>query len=575
MSATKYPSMAAGWRLPNAWDAAAFLCVIGALIAVGHVAQGTMTRIDAPGATEVTLDPRHLPAYAIRTTLRMFAALAASLLFTFTYGTAAAKSRRAALVLVPVLDILQSVPILGFLTFTVVFFMNLFPGQVLGLELAAIFAIFTSQAWNMAFSMYQSLKTVPADLAEASVSFHLTSWQRFWKLEVPFAAPGLVWNTMMSMSGGWFFVVASEAVSVGDNTWKLPGIGSYVALALEKQDIVAVGWAILAMLVVILLYDQLLFRPLVAWSAKFRFETTAGATASDPWMLRLMRRTRLLKFVGEMVGDTAAFIGGLRLSFGGRPRAMTSPEPSRAVDIAWGALLAVLVALAIWRVVVFASQALSWGDVGTAVGLGLITLVRVVVLMIVASLIWVPIGVWLGLRPVWARRAQPIAQFLAAFPANLLFPPFVLTIVYFHLSPDIWLTPLMVLGTQWYILFNVIAGAAAFPGDLKEAASNFRIGGFLWWRKVIIPGIFPYYITGAITASGGSWNAAIVAEVASWGNTRLQAHGLGAYIADATDKGDMARVVLGVVVMSAFVVLFNRLLWRPMYGYAQRRLTLA
>jgi NitT/TauT family transport system permease protein len=212
MSATRYPSMAAGWRLPNLWDAAAFLCVIGVLVGVGHVAEGTLTRIDAPGATQITLDPWNLPNYAVRTTLRMFAALAASLLFTFTYGTAAAKSRRAALVLVPVLDVLQSVPILGFLTFTVVFFMNLFPGQVIGLELAAIFAIFTSQAWNMAFSMYQSLKTVPADLAEASISFHLTSWQRFWKLEVPFATPGLVWNTMMSMSGGWFFVVASEAV---------------------------------------------------------------------------------------------------------------------------------------------------------------------------------------------------------------------------------------------------------------------------------------------------------------------------------------------------------------------------
>ena len=223
MPATTLPSMAAGWRLPNVWDAVAFLCVIGVLVGVGHVAEGTMTRIDAPGATEITLDPLNLPEYAVRTTLRMFAALAASLLFTFTYGTAAAKSRRAALVLVPVLDVLQSVPILGFLTFTVVFFMNLFPGQVLGLELAAIFAIFTSQAWNMAFSMYQSLKTVPADLYEASISFHLTSWQRFWKLEVPFATPGLVWNTMMSMSGGWFFVVASEAVSVGDNTWKAAG----------------------------------------------------------------------------------------------------------------------------------------------------------------------------------------------------------------------------------------------------------------------------------------------------------------------------------------------------------------
>src|ERR1700744_5214503 len=367
MTATRYPSMAAGWRLPNLWDAAAFVCVIGALVGVGHVAQGTLTRIDAPGATQITLDPWNLPEYAVRTTLRMFAALAASLLFTFTYGTAAAKSRRAALVLVPVLDVLQSVPILGFLTFTVVFFMNLFPGQVLGLELAAIFAIFTSQAWNMAFSMYQSLKTVPADLAEASISFHLTSWQRFWKLEVPFATPGLVWNTMMSMSGGWFFVVASEAVSVGDKTWKLPGIGSYVAVALQKRDIVAVFWAILAMLVVILLYDQLLFRPLVAWSAKFRFETTAGATASDPWMLRLMRRTRLLKFIGEMIGDGLAFVGGLPLSFAGRARALSASKNSKVVDAIWIAVLLVALGLAVWRVVLFASQALTWNDLGEAV----------------------------------------------------------------------------------------------------------------------------------------------------------------------------------------------------------------
>src|ERR1700728_350136 len=231
----------------------------------------------------------------------MFAALSASLLFAFTSAAAAAKSRRAGLILIPVLDILQSVPILGFLTFTVVFFMNLFPGRVMGLELAAIFAIFTSQAWNMALSMFQSLRTVPADLVEASLSFHLTGWQKFWRLEVPFAVPGLVWNTMMSMSGGWFFVVASEAISVGDNNWKLPGIGSYVALALEQRDILAVCYAIVAMLLVILAYDQLLFRPLVAWSSKFRFETTASVTAADPWLLRLMRRTRLLNWMGDAV----------------------------------------------------------------------------------------------------------------------------------------------------------------------------------------------------------------------------------------------------------------------------------
>ena len=573
MSATTHPALAGRARLPNVWDAAAILCVMGALIAIAHEARGTFLPISAPQALTVSLDPANLPDYAARTTMRMFAALMASLLFTFTYATAAAKSRRAALILIPILDILQSVPILGFLTFTVVFFMSLFPGHVLGLELASIFAIFTSQAWNMAFSMYQSLRTVPADLREAADSFHLTAWQRYWRLEVPFAVPGLVWNTMMSMSGGWFFVVASEAVSVGDSTWKLPGIGSYVALALQQSDILAVFYAIGAMLVVILAYDQLLFRPLVAWSLKFRFETTAGATADDPWLLRLMRRTRLLNRLGDALGDVLMMVGGMRLRVMPR-RATLAARPSRILDAIWLLVLATVLVWALRKIAVFVASELHWADVAQALLLGLFTLLRVVILIALATLVWVPTGVWLGLRPAWARRAQPLAQFLAAFPANLLFPPFVLFIVHFALNPDIWLTPLMILGTQWYILFNVIAGAAAYPGDLREAASNFRVGGWLWWRKVMIPGIFPYFVTGAITASGGSWNAAIVAEVASWGDEKLTAHGLGAYIAEATDKGDLARVVLGVVVMSAFVLLFNRLLWRPLYAYSERHLRL-
>src|SRR5580704_666655 len=571
MNTANQPPLAADRRLPNVWDVAAILCVFATLISVAHVARGTWIRRDTPGATEISLDPWRLPEYAVRTTLRMFAALMASLVFTFTYGTAAAKSERAGVILIPILDILQSVPILGFLTFTVVFFMNLFPGQVLGLELASIFVIFTSQAWNMAFSMYQSLRTVPADLLEASISFRLSPWQKFWRLEVPFAIPGLVWNTMMSMSGGWFFVVASEAISVGDSTWKLPGIGSYIAQAQIERDLGAIMWAIVTMLVVILAYDQLLFRPLVAWSAKFRFETTAGATASDPWMLRLIRRTRLLSLVGDSIGQAASTLGGLRLSFGADPWRRPDRQ-SLAISVVWGILVCGLVAWACWRAFTFDAAELAWSDLGQAVLLGCVTMLRVIVLMILASLIWVPIGVWLGLRPAWARRAQPLAQFLAAFPANLFFPVFVIVIVRFQLNRDIWLTPLMILGTQWYILFNVVAGAAAFPGDLREAASNFRVNGFLWWRKVIIPGIFPYYITGAITASGGCWNAAIVAEVVSWGDTKLVAHGLGAYIAAATERGDMARVVLGVVVMSGFVLLFNRLLWRPLYGYSERHL---
>src|SRR5487761_1433340 len=295
MSATIQPSLATARRTPNLWDLAAIVCVFGALIGVAHVAQGTLAPINAPGATEVSLDPRNLPDYAGRTTLRMFAALAASLIFTFTYGTAAAKSRRASLVLIPLLDILQSVPILGFLTFTVVFFMNLFPGQVIGAELACVFAIFTSQAWNMTFSMYQSIRNVPKDLEEASLSFHLSGWQRFWRLDVPFAMPGLIWNTMMSMSGGWFFVVASEAITVGNTTLTLPGIGSYVALGIQKQNLPAIGYAILTMLLVIIAYDQLLFRPVVAWADKFRFEQTASATAPASWMLDLFRRTRALR----------------------------------------------------------------------------------------------------------------------------------------------------------------------------------------------------------------------------------------------------------------------------------------
>ena len=577
MSGTTFPAFASVRRLPNFFDIAAILCIGGLIFAFASGARHTVAPLTA--MEPIHLDPAYLPGYALRTTLRMFAALACSLVFTFTYAVWAAKSRRAGKVLVPILDILQSVPIIGFLTFTVVFFMRLFPGSVLGVELAAIFAIFTSQAWNMAFSMYQSLKTVPADLAECATAFRLSPWQKFWRMEAPFAMPGLVWNTMMSMSGGWFFVVASEAVTVGDTTWKLPGIGSYVAQALEERDIRAVFYAIAAMLVVILAYDQLLFRPLVAWSAKFRFEMTAGTVAEDPWMLKLLRRTRLLAAIVDRLVFMFNAVAGMRLARGSRGATRPpNPAASRLWDIVWAGALILAVAAASWEIVDYVSASLTWADLAEALLDGVFTMIRVVVLMVLATVVWVPIGVWLGLRPTWARRAQPVAQFLAAFPANLFFPIFVVVIVTYGLNRDIWLTPLMVLGTQWYILFNVIAGAAAFPGDLLEASQNFRVGGWLWWRRVILPGIFSYYVTGAITASGGCWNAAIVAEVVTWGDDRLQAHGLGAYIAQASTEGangDTPKVVLGVVVMSGFVLLFNRLVWRPMYAYAARRFTIA
>lgn len=572
---TYTPPALAGQRIPNRWDGAALLLVMGLLIGLVDVGRGTISvPIVAIQNAPIHLDPRYLPLYALRSTARMFAALFLSFTFTFTYATLAAKSRRAGMILIPILDILQSVPILGFLTFTVTFFMALFPGQVMGAELAAVFVIFTSQAWNMAFSFYQSLTTLPADLQEVARSFRLSPWQKFWRLDVPFAMPGLIWNTMLSMSGGWFFVVASEAVTVGNTTFSLPGIGSYVATALQQQDLKAIFYAILAMLVVILLYDQLLFRPLVAWSGKFRFETTAGLTAPDPWMLKMLRRTQLFRTIGEVIGEGVGSIFRLRLSRGSRVQVDESRTPSRIVDGVWYAMIAAMAVYAAWQIIGFVSHTLHWRDLGTAVLMGSFTMLRVIVLMVIAAMIWVPIGVWIGLRPKATRIVQPIAQFLAAFPANLLFPPFVLAIVYFHVNPNIWLTPLMLIGTQWYVLFNVIAGAAAFPGDMKEAVANFRVRGWLWWRKVMIPGILPYFVTGAITASGGAWNASIVAEVASWGSHKLVAQGLGAYIAQATSNGDTPRVVLGVVVMSGFVIVFNRILWRPLYAYAARRTTL-
>jgi NitT/TauT family transport system permease protein len=526
----------------------------------------------------ISLDPANLPEYAMRTTLRMLAAMIASLVFTLTYGTLAAKSRRAEKVLVPILDILQSVPVLGYISFTVTFFLALFPSRVLGAELAAIFAIFTSQAWNMTFSFYQSLRTVPRDLSEVSRGFHLTGWQRFWKLEVPFSMPGLIWNMMMSMSGGWFFVVASEAIVVGDNTITLPGIGAYLAQAIASRNLGAVGWVILAMVVVILAYDQLLFRPLIAWADKFRMENTASSDAPQSWLLDLIRRTHLIHRALAPIG--VLFAAAARVPF--RLPASQRTGPARAKsglsskfgDIAWAAVLVVVTVYVAYRVVMYVRTGVTLDEVGHVFVLGLITLLRVVILIAISSVIWVPLGVIIGLRPALAEKVQPIAQFLAAFPANLLFPVFVIVIVRFHLNVDIWLSPLIVLGTQWYILFNVIAGTTAYPNDYKEASANFRIRGWQWWRQAMLPGIFPYYVTGAITASGGAWNASIVSEYVQWGDTKLAAHGLGSYIAQTTAAGDFPKIILGIAVMSLFVTMFNRVLWRPLYTFAEARLRL-
>ncbi len=517
-----------------------------------------------------------LPWYAVRTVLRMLAAMVASLVFTLTYATLAAKSRRAGFVLIPLLDILQSVPVLGYLSFTVVFFLSLFPGSIFGAELAAIFAIFTSQAWNMAFSFHQALRTVPLDLDEAARAFRFSAWQKFWRLEFPFAVPGLVWNMMMSMSGGWFFVVASEAITVGDQQIALPGIGSYVALAIERENLGAIGYAVLAMTVVIIVYDQLLFRPLVVWADNFRVTQVAAQAVPHSWFLHLLRRASVMQRAARpaSIGLHRLLRSRLLNLVPARASATDGQRPSRLLDAVWFVAVGLAVAWIAAAIIRYVATGARLVDVWTTVELGSFTLARVAILVALASLVWVPVGVMIGLRPKLAERIQPVAQFLAAFPANLLFPLFVIPIVRFGLNADIWLSPLMILGTQWYILFNVIAGTTAYPTDFLETAKNFHFHGWQWWRIAILPGIFPYYITGAITASGGAWNASIVSEVASWGNDHLVAHGLGAYIAEMTVAGDFPRIVLGIAVMSVFVVLFNRLLWRPLYAYGERHFRL-
>jgi NitT/TauT family transport system permease protein len=551
------------------WDVLAFIVVIGLIVFLGETSRGLFAPLTLLESSPLSLDPRHLPEYAARTTFRMLAALFLSLVFTLTYATWAAKSERAGRLLVPILDILQSVPILGFISVTVVFFMSLAPGRVLGAEFAAIFAIFTSQAWNMAFSFYQSLRTIPIELMEAAESFRLSPWMRFWQLEVPFGMPALIWNMMMSMSGGWFFVVASESISVGHTTVALPGVGSYIALAIEQKNLAAIGWAIATMLIVILLYDQLLFRPLVAWVDRFRVEQEPGVRVPDSWALTMMRRSRLIQ--GATVAFHAAVLWTSRAVKRRDAPHVEVSRPKRSLDLFWVSLIVVAVVVGLWHIVGVLIKNTPLHEALQVGGLATITMLRVFILIALASVIWVPIGVWVGMRPRAAQIVQPVAQFMAAFPANLLFPIAVYGIVRWKLNPDIFLSPLMILGTQWYILFNVIAGASSIPAEMRYAADNFSVTGWLWWRKVALPAVLPFYVTGAITASGGSWNAAIVAELATWGDTQVQARGLGAYIAEATTAGDFHRIVLGIGTMSLFVVIINRLFWRPLYYYAERK----
>ncbi|MDB5991733.1 MAG: transporter permease subunit [Herbaspirillum sp.] len=558
---------------PNRWDWALLPVVLTIFIAVAFGAMQMSHPFVVGQPTPIALNLIYLPYYLLRTILRMFAALACSLIFSFVFAAVAVKYRAAEKIMIPLLDVLQSVPILGFQAIAIAPFILLFPGNLLGVECAAIFAIFTSQAWNMAFSLYQSMRTVPPELHEAARVFRLSGWQRFWRLDLPFAMPGLLWNMMMSMSGGWFFLVAAEAISVAGQDIKLPGIGAYIAVAIEQENGRAIAWATGTMLAGIVLYDQLFFRPLLAWADKFKFEESQGENGQRSWMLDWGRRSNLVRAVTDRIWATLNLtLGWFSFSRETAPPRAEASASAAAWSRAWDVLVLLVALGAAYRLVAFVHSVVGWGEFVHVAGLGLITLARVLLLIGLASLFWVPVAVWIGLRPQYSQRVQAFAQFLAAFPVNLMFPVVVFSLVTFKLSPNIWLSPLMVFGTQWYLLFNVVAGAATIPNELRLAADNLGIKGWLKWKRFYLPAIFPSYITGAITASGGSWNASIVAEYVTWGKTTLVADGLGSYIKQMTDAGDFHRIALGIGVMCVFVMLLNRFFWRKLYLLAAERI---
>ena len=577
MVRTTSSSLDALRRLPvSPADVVVIVGALALLIALARIGAGTTVAFVPQKhlVPTVNLNPRDLPYYAARSVLRMFVALVWSILFTLAYGYAAAHSRRAERVLIPLLDILQSVPVLGFLTITVTFFIALFPGKLLGLEFASIFAIFTAQAWNMTFSFYQSIRSIPKELDEAAAMYGLSAWERFTKIEIPSGIVGLVWNGMMSFGGSWFFLAASEAISVGNQNYTLPGVGSYVAAAVLAKNVPALLWASLTIAIVIVIVDQLFWRPVVAWADRFRYEQSASSEPPSSWVHDLIRAAR----VPAMIARLWAPIGEVFNRTFSRMTAARKTHRTSGGDTLSNRVfnIAVIVALVAFvaYIVHFLIETKVVGDIPHVFWLGFLTMLRVFVLIAFSTVVWVPLGVAIGFNPRLAHLLQPVVQFLASFPANIVFGFATLAFITFHVPINWGCILLMALGAQWYVLFNTIAGAQSVPTELREMTTDLEVKGWLRWKRLIIPGIFASWVTGALTASGGAWNASIVSEVVTWGNTTLTAAGLGAYITEATGKGDGGREALGIVVMSIFVVMVNRLLWRRLYNFAKVRFSL-
>lgn len=579
MTQTDAPITAYGRKTRPASARWVDLVLIAVLVAAAYGIVAAASRWAAPmtPSVEIDLSPRALPSYAGLSTLRMALAYLLSLVFSLVYGRIAASSRQAEQLLVPLLDILQSIPILSFLPAVVLGLVALFPRRDLGLELASVLLIFTSQAWNMAFGFYQSVLTIPAELREVASIYRLTRWQRFTRLELPFGLIPLIWNSMMSWAGGWFFLMAAEQFTLGEQNFQIPGLGSYLRRAADAGDIGALLLGLTTLIAVIILLDQLLWRPLIAWADRFKLEQTEAAQAPTSAVLGALRRSALIGWAATHLIDPAT--ARLERLMNRLLPAATLPASSKPAGVpngwrmgsalaglgllaagAWGTLMAT-------RLLGDVSPA-AWGTIVLGAGA---TFLRVAAALALGAVWTVPLGVAIGLNPRRARAIQPLVQVVASIPATALFPALLLVLVGVPGGLNVAAVALMLLGTQWYVLFNVIAGAMAIPNDLREAAAIYRLTGWRRWRYLILPGIFPSLVTGMITATGGAWNASIVSEYVTFNQQTVQTVGLGAVIAQSADAGDFAVLLAGTLTMAAVVVTLNRLLWHRLYRLATQR----
>src|SRR5881296_2317304 len=558
------------------------LCLLGGAIAA-VVAFAREFQAPFLQAVRIDLSPVALPKYTLFSLSRGVIALLISYVFALGFGWTAAKSRAAERLLLPLLDILQSIPVLGFLPGLVLGLMSLYPARNVGLELAAILMIFTAQAWNLALSFYNSLKSLPEPLRDASRMAGWGSSRTFWRLELPAAAQVLVWNGMLSMAGGWFFLMVNEAFRLGDRDYRLPGVGSYMSVALDQGNVSAMVLAIVAMTVMIVCVDQLLWRPLVVWVEKFRLdETTGGDSAASSWVLDFLRRARLPRRVavfrrrayrtarwatrsleGPLRAATPVILRGPRL-------ALENPITRKVAALLFGAAVAAVALAGLWQLWLLLAQ-LGRTELGQLASSAALTFARVMAAVVLSTAWALPAGVVIGRSPRLARALQPVIQVVASFPAPMLFPIVILLFERIGVGLGIGAVALMVLAGQWYILFNVISAVAAIPEQLKDAATVFRLPRRARWRSLYLPAAFPALVTGWVTAAGGAWNGSIVAEYIEAGGTLRVTRGLGSLISEATAHANFPLLAGGIALMSLIVVSWNRLVWRSMMGWAQAR----